>query len=189
MTVQVLRAADREAVAWKNGGGVTREIAASPEGAGMADFDWRISLAEVEADGPFSAFSEVDRILTMAEGAGMDLVVGGERRLVDQCYVPQDFPGDVATDCRLLDGGVVNFNVMHRRGRTTARVAVVRGGLDVAVPPNGTVVIVALDGTASFDSITLAPYDAAMTGSPGALSAQGHAAVVTLTPTLTLTTG
>ncbi|GAA1508776.1 HutD family protein [Streptomyces albidochromogenes] len=182
MTVEVLRAADREAVPWKNGGGITREIAAAPVGAGTAHFDWRISLAEVEGDGPFSAFPEVDRILTVAEGRGMDLTVGGERRLVDERYVPQRFPGDAATDCRLLGGRVVNFNVMHRRGRTAARVAVVCGDLDVAVPPGGTVVVVALDATATFDGAALARYDAVVTGAPGALSTRGHAAVVTLTP-------
>lgn len=182
MTVRLLRAAAREAVAWKNGGGVTREVAASPEGAGMGDFGWRISLAEVEGDGPFSAFPEVDRILTVAEGRGMDLMVGGERRLVDERFVPHAFPGDVATDCRLLGGRVVNFNVMYRRDRTAARVAVVRGGLNVAVPPGGTVVIVALEEPASFEGIALGRYDAVVTGSPGDLFAGGHAAVVTLTP-------
>lgn len=182
MTVKVLRAAGREAVAWKNGGGVTREIATSPEGAGTAGFDWRISLAEVAGDGPFSAFPEVDRILTVAEGAGMDLTVGGERRLVDERYVPQRFPGDLATDCRLLDDPVVNFNVMYRRDRTAARVAVLRGGLNVAVPAGSTVVIVALEGAASFNGAPLVRYDAVVTTSPGALVTQGHAAVVTLTP-------
>ncbi|MGW7054061.1 HutD/Ves family protein [Streptomyces sp. NPDC054887] len=182
MTRDVLRAAGREAVAWKNGGGLTREIAAFPAGGGTAGFDWRISLAEVEGDGPFSEFPEVDRILTMTEGTGMDLTVGGTRRLVDERYVPQHFAGDAATDCRLLGGRVVNLNVMHRRGRTAARVASLRGGLDVAVPPDGTLVIVALDGTATFDGVTLARYDAVVTASPGALSTTGHAAVVTLTP-------
>ncbi|OEJ27345.1 HutD-family protein [Streptomyces agglomeratus] len=183
MTVKVLRAADREAVAWKNGGGLTREIAAFPEGAGATGFDWRISLADVAGDGPFSAFPEVDRILTMAEGTGMDLTVGGERRLVDERYVPQHFPGDVATDCRLLGDPVVNLNVMYRRGRTAASVAVLRGGPHVEVPTGSTVVIVALDGTASFDGAPLARYDAVVTTSPGTLVTRGHAVVVTLTPT------
>ncbi|MBT2504557.1 HutD family protein [Streptomyces sp. ISL-98] len=180
MSVRVLRAASREAVPWKNGGGITREIAAWPQDAGMADFAWRISLAEVAADGPFSAFPGVDRILTMAEGAGMDLTVGGERRLVDTCCVPQHFPGDVATHCRLLGGRVVNFNVMYRRDRTSTTVAVVRGESAVTVPPGGTVVIVALDGTASFDGVTLGRYDAAVVRSPVALLAEGQTAVVTL---------
>lgn len=74
--VRILRAAGRAAAVWKNGGGVTREIAVFPEGAGMDDFVWRASLAEVAADGPFSAFPGIDRTITLAEGAGMDLTVG-----------------------------------------------------------------------------------------------------------------
>lgn len=129
MTLRVLRAADRTAVPWKNGGGVTREIAASPEGAPLDDFDWRVSLADVSADGPFSSFPGVDRTLTVVEGAGMDLMVGGEHHIVDEQYWPHDFPGDLETDGRLLGGPVVNLNVMYRRERTTAEVAVVRGTL------------------------------------------------------------
>ncbi|XES00502.1 HutD family protein [Streptomyces sp. S1D4-11] len=70
MTVRVLSAAGRVGVPWKNGGGVTREIVAWPEGADMGDFEWRVSLADVGGDGPFSAFADVDRILTMVEGGG-----------------------------------------------------------------------------------------------------------------------
>ncbi|MGW8783007.1 HutD/Ves family protein [Streptomyces sp. NPDC055796] len=150
--VRILRAGDRAAVAWKNGGGVTREIAAWPEGASMADFGWRISLAEVAADGPFSAFPGVDRTLTLAEGAGMDLTVAGARRLVDERYAPQDFPGDAPTDCRLLDGPVVNFNVMYRRDRVRARTAVVRGALALRAEPGETLLLVALQGPAELEA-------------------------------------
>ncbi|GAA1365093.1 HutD family protein [Streptomyces beijiangensis] len=189
--VRVLRAAGRAAVPWKNGGGITREIAAWPEGAGMDDFAWRVSLADVHEDGPFSAFPEVDRTLTVVEGAGMDLTVGGVRTLVDERFVPRDFAGDTATDCRLLDGPVVNFNVMYRRGRTEVTTAVVRGRLAVDVPPGATVLLVALDGVATLESagregagIELKPYDAVLaTGGPlGVLHAVGRTALVTLRP-------
>lgn len=179
VTVRLLPAADRLAVPWKNGGGVTREIVASPEGAGTDDFDWRVSLAEVAADGPFSAFPDIDRTLTVVEGAGMDLTVGGERRLVDSRYVPQDFRGDVPTDCRLLDGPVVNLNVMWRRsaGRTAPTVAVVRGRLTLPAAP---ALVVALDGSAEVAGLPLRRYDAALlTGEEAAvLHAVGPAAVV-----------
>ncbi|MBM7325185.1 HutD family protein, partial [Agrobacterium sp. S2] len=46
---------------WKNGGGVTTEIIVHPAKASMADFDWRISMANVAQDGPFSIFPGVDR--------------------------------------------------------------------------------------------------------------------------------
>lgn len=191
--IRILRAAERTAVPWKNGGGVTREIAARPEGAGTADFAWRISLAEVAADGPFSEFPGVDRTLTLAEGAGMDLTVGGARRLVDERYAPRHFPGDRPTGCRLLDGPVVNFNVMYRRQGVRARTAVVRGELALAVPPEETVLVCALDGPATLDPspaggprpgppAELGPYDAALLTGPVSvlLRTDGHAAVVRL---------
>ncbi|MEU9147646.1 HutD family protein [Streptomyces sp. NPDC048349] len=184
---RLLRAADRNATAWKNGGGITREIAAWPEGAGTADFAWRVSLAEVAADGPFSAFPGVDRTLTLAEGAGMDLAVAGARRLVDERFAPQDFAGDEPTDCRLLDGPVVNFNVMYRRGAATAETAVVRGGLTLGAPAGETLLVVALEGPAVLEApgspvVALDPYDAVLAAGPftGLVRTSGRAAVVRL---------
>ncbi|MET4643503.1 environmental stress-induced protein Ves [Streptomyces atratus] len=184
MTLRVLRAADRTAVPWKNGGGVTREIAASPEGAPLDDFDWRVSLADVSADGPFSSFPGVDRTLTVVEGAGMDLMVGGEHHIVDEQYWPHDFPGDLETDGRLLGGPVVNLNVMYRRERTTAAVAAVRGTVRLPVPQSGTVLAVALEDGAVLEGqdIELDRYDALVAdgASPGVLRTQGWALLVTL---------
>ncbi|MBT2447727.1 HutD family protein [Streptomyces sp. ISL-43] len=183
--IRILRAAGRPAATWKNGGGVTREIAAGPEGAGMDDFAWRVSLAEVTAGGPFSVFPGVDRTLTLAEGAGMDLRTGGVRRLVDRRLEPQRFPGDEPTDCRLLGGPVVNFNVMHRRGAVTAETAVVRGDLALTVRPGETVLVVALEGATELDgSAELGPYDAALMTGPRELGlrSSGCAAVVRLAP-------
>ncbi|MFG2781781.1 HutD family protein [Streptomyces prunicolor] len=193
--IRSLPASARTAVPWKNGGGVTREIAAWPEGAGMDDFAWRVSLAEVAADGPFSDFPDVDRTLTVVEGAGMDLTVGGARWLVNTRYEPRDFRGDVPTDCRLLDGPVVNLNVMWRRGAGPAAaspagstagstagsaaptVAVVRGRL----PLRTDVLVVVLDGTAEVAGLTLGPYDAVQLGAEDAvLHARGRTAVIGL---------
>ncbi|MFD7630527.1 HutD family protein [Streptomyces sp. NPDC059851] len=189
--VRILRAGDRPAGAWKNGGGVTREIAAWPEAAGTDDFTWRVSLAEVVADGPFSAFPGVDRTLTLVEGAGMDLTVAGARRVVDERFAPQDFPGDAPTGCRLLGGGVVNFNVMYRRGAAPAQTAVVRGSLALRTAPDEVLLVVALEGPAHLDAegarTVLDRYDAALVaaspaGRPftGLLRSRAHTAVVRL---------
>ncbi|MGW5851712.1 HutD/Ves family protein [Streptomyces sp. NPDC055254] len=188
--VRVLRAADRGETVWKNGGGVIREIAVRPEGAGTGDFAWRVSLADVRADGPFSAFPDVDRTLTLAEGAGMDLAVAGAHRLVDERYAPQDFAGDEPTDCRLLAGPVVNFNVMFRRGSVRARTAVVRGALGVCVPAGETLLVVALEGTAVLEgageapAFGLDPYDALLADGPydTTVRTAGRAAVVRFAP-------
>ncbi|KIF04649.1 HutD-family protein [Streptomyces sp. RSD-27] len=185
--VRILRAADRTAVPWKNGGGVTREIAAAPEGAGTEDFGWRVSLAEAAADGPFSEFPGVDRTLVLVQGAGMDLTVSGVPRRVDERYAPCDFPGDEPTGCRLLDGPVVNFNVMYRRGRVEAHTAVVRGALALAVPPEAVLLVVALEGPARLDhsggTAELGPYDAALledAAAPCQVRTAGRTAVVAL---------
>lgn len=184
MTPRVLRAAGRTPVPWKNGGGVTREIAVWPEGAAPDAFDWRISLADVAADGPFSAFPGIDRTLTVVEGAGMDLLVGGEHHIVDEPYWPYDFPGDRETFGSLLGGPVVNLNVMYRRGRPRAATAVVRGTVRLIPPDGGAVLALALDDGAVLDGtdIELGRYDAVLaTGdSPGVLRTLGSAVVVTL---------
>ncbi|MEU0627019.1 HutD family protein [Streptomyces sp. NPDC005989] len=184
MTARVLRAADRAATPWKNGGGVTREIAAHPEGAPLDAFDWRISLAEVTEDGPFSTFPGVDRTLTVVEGAGLDLMVDGEHHIVDEPYWPHDFPSDLATDGALLGGPVVNLNVMCRRGRTSAAVAVVRGTVRLAAPPGGAVLAIALEDGAVLDGTELGldRYDALLTreASAGVLRTHGWALLVTL---------
>ncbi|MEU9105001.1 HutD family protein [Streptomyces xanthophaeus] len=182
---RVLRAADRRGDAWKNGGGVTREIAAWPEGAGTDGFTWRVSLADVAADGPFSGFPGVDRTLTLVEGAGMDLTVAAEPRRVDERFVPQDFPGDAPTDCRLLGGPVRNFNVMYRRSGVRAQTAVVRGRLALAAAPGETLLVVALSGRATVEvspgpALQLGPYDALLATGPlgGLARTSGHLAVV-----------
>jgi len=72
----ILRAADRIAVPWKNGGGLTREVAAHPPYSDLGNFDWRVSLAEVARGGPFSPFPGVDRHMAVISGR-MELSISG----------------------------------------------------------------------------------------------------------------
>ncbi|MFF4277480.1 HutD family protein [Streptomyces kronopolitis] len=123
----ILRARERAAAPWSNGGGVTREIAAHPPGAGWDGFAWRVSLADVTRDGPYSPLPGVRRILTVVDGAGLELTVDGAVRLLPGGHRPFGFPGGAATGSRLLDGPVINLNVMLREGRADATVEIVRG--------------------------------------------------------------
>ena len=75
--MRIVRRAELTGQPWRNGGGVTWQIAAGPDGADVARFDWRLSMAEVAADGPFSAFAGIDRTLTLLQGAGLELDFGG----------------------------------------------------------------------------------------------------------------
>lgn len=119
--------ADYVRMPWKNGGGATAEILAHPAGATLADFDWRLSVAEVAADGPFSRFPGVDRILTLLSGGGVRLV--GEARSTElrAAYDPHAFSGDDDIRCALIAGPVRDLNLMLRRGRARGNVVVVRG--------------------------------------------------------------
>ncbi|MFI6654664.1 HutD family protein [Streptomyces sp. NPDC050523] len=187
MTVRVLRADERPAVPWKNGGGLTREVASAPSRAGMSDFTWRVSLADVAEPGPFSRFEGVDPIITLVDGPGMVLTVDGTSHTVAERYVPFPFPGEATTDCRLLGGRLVDFNVMVRRGRATAQVEIVRDRVAVSAPAETTLLAVVLEGSAVFETsgLVLGLFDGALiTDAPAeALKVTGVAALVTLTGT------
>ncbi|MEW2161243.1 HutD family protein [Streptomyces sp. NPDC007189] len=175
---QILRAAERTVTPWKNGGGLTREVAVSPSGAGVADFDWRLSMADVAQGGPFSCFPGVDRVIMVVEGPGMALTVDGTEHLVGQRFRPFAFPGDAVTQCRLLGGPLVDFNVMTRRDRVRAEVSV---GREAAEMPVGALALV-LDGSAELDGERLGRLDAVLAGLGGTLRVDGVAAVLRFHP-------
>lgn len=105
--------------AWKNGAGRTREIAVEPAGAGLDHFDWRVSVAEVAGDAPFSAYPGVERCITLLRGAGLQLRSedGQLEHRLDQPLVPWRFDGGTPLQARLLGGPCLDFNLMTRRGR------------------------------------------------------------------------
>lgn len=121
--MRILRAANYRRMAWKNGGGETTEIAVSPQGAGLEDFDWRVSMARVERSGPFSLFPGVDRTLSVLEGEGILLSIADRQpaRLTG-VSAPYSFPADVAANAELVAGPITDLNVMTRRGRYEHRV-------------------------------------------------------------------
>ena len=122
MSVQLLRATERHAVPWKNRGGVTSEIAVHPPQAGLEDFDWRISCAQVASAGPFSRFPGVDRIIVILEGELSVSVAGQPAVVLSPESPPWAFAGDAATSGAPVAGTVQDLNVMTRRGRCSARV-------------------------------------------------------------------
>ncbi|KVE92376.1 HutD family protein [Burkholderia vietnamiensis] len=127
--VATIRGAALVASPWKNGGGVTREIAAHPPGAALDAFAWRVSVADVGAGGPFSRFDGVDRTLVLLSGAGMTLAeAGGARHVLDTPLARADFAGEAAIDATLHDGATRDFNLMTRRSAARATLAVWRAG-------------------------------------------------------------
>lgn len=125
--MQILPAAAQRRMPWKNGGGVTTEIAVFPAGAGLDDFAWRISMARVEKDGPFSLFPGIDRTLMLLDGEGLHLSVEGREPLhLARPYGTAAFPADVAASARLDAGPITDLNVMTRRGVCAAEISLLR---------------------------------------------------------------
>lgn len=116
--MRVIRSADYHRIPWKNGGGMLGDIMASPEGAGLGDFDWRLSTAHVGRNGPFSVFPGIDRTMKILAGTALKLEIAGMASVtLTPATAPFDFPGDALTEAFLGDGPIDNLNVMVRRGR------------------------------------------------------------------------
>jgi len=129
-----LTAADYRVMPWANGRGTTTElIKVNRDGA----LQWRLSIAQVVEDGPFSTLPGVARSLTVIDGPGFDLVGPGLRLRADP-LVPLAFSGDLDIRAEGVTGPSVDFNVMVA-GRAP-RVRVIRG--ETALDPAGQVLCV-----------------------------------------------
>ncbi len=127
---------------WKNGGGVTRELLAWPS---PAHWLFRLSVAEVQADGPFSRFEGVQRWFAVLSGAGVRLRLGdggaGEVAMLTPASAPFCFDGALAVDCALIDGATQDFNLMLRTDRASAHLLRVVDRLDAVTAGPRTVAI------------------------------------------------
>ncbi|HZT56113.1 MAG TPA: HutD family protein [Burkholderiaceae bacterium] len=117
---------------WQNGAGLTREIALG--GADPARFDWRLSVAEVTRDAPFSAFPGVDRCIVLLAGAGKRLRSpdGAIDHALTRPLEPFRFPGEVPLAATLAGGASRDFNVMMRRGVFRSELRCTHAAADLA---------------------------------------------------------
>jgi environmental stress-induced protein Ves len=155
MTWRTIHLADVPATPWRNGGGLTRELAAWPaEGT----WRWRMSVAEVTASGPFSPFEGITRWFAVLKGDGVALTVRTpsdsddtgpcEHRLTatDPALC---FDGGATTYCTLLGGPTQDFNLMVADDCLPARMVRVHGDLTVLASATKTIAIYAVDSGAS----------------------------------------
>lgn len=117
--IEIIRLQALQPQRWFNGGGWTREIAL---GGDPLEWDWRLSVADVESDGPFSRLEGVEREIYLLEGAGMQFAFDdGEQLALTPESPALRFDGGRGLDSRLIDGPTRDFNLMWRRGRVDAR--------------------------------------------------------------------
>lgn len=174
--MEILRATDLIDIPWKNGGGITRDIAAGRRGAQTA---WRISRADVASDGAFSNFAGLTRILTVVSGAGMTLDTQ-DGQLHAAPWRPLRFDGGLAVTARLLDGPLTDLNLMFDPALCDGMAAVRHGpALAPLTPPRGGVIALhILAGRPVLDGETLNVADSAFVTAPADLVlATGDAAL------------
>lgn len=121
---QVIPAQEYRRERWRNGLGWTREILRDRlDGAGDGgdDWDWRLSIAEIERDAAFSAFPGVDRELVLLSGNGVRLrFADGAVHELDPPHGRLRFAGECEVTGELVDGPTHDFNLMWRRDRVDA---------------------------------------------------------------------
>jgi environmental stress-induced protein Ves len=113
---------------WKNGLGRTCELAVHPSDTGNADFLWRISIAAVDSDAPFSAFPGIERQIVLLDGDGFTMTLDDDRmHALTQPLVPFAFPGEAKVTVTLAGGPTRDFNLMVRRAQARGDVQVWHG--------------------------------------------------------------
>jgi hypothetical protein len=116
---------------WKNGGGTTRDLVVWPPDA---QWNLRISVAEIARDGPFSDYSGIDRWFVVLQGRGVALQLGDQRREQSVGAPPLHFDGALAPMCWLLGGPTRDLNVMVRQGAGLGSMALAQDGEDWLSP-------------------------------------------------------
>ena len=103
---------------WRNGGGTTRELVAFPV---REHWHWRLSVADIAQDGPFSSFDGVQRWFAVLQGGGVRLSIDGAEHALTAESAPLAFDGAAAVTCAMVNGATQDFNLMVRHGRGSMR--------------------------------------------------------------------
>jgi environmental stress-induced protein Ves len=167
---RVVRTGEVRAQEWANGGGTTRELLRADDGA------WRVSLADVDADVPFSSFPGSHRLLTVVDGPVLRLVVDGVEVLVEPRR-PFAFSGDAEVAGSVPEGPVRVLNVIADPA-VEAFVTVLELGRSSSLPLADDQAALVLQGRARAGDAEAAAYDLVV--GPGDVSGRCTLAVVTL---------
>ena len=166
----IVRSADVAPQPWANGGGTTRELLRADDGA------WRLSLADVDTDGPFSTFPGKHRLLTVVDGPVLALVVDGVEQVVEPRR-PFAFDGDADVVASVPEGPVRVLNVIADPA-VDAFVTVLELGRTSSLPLADDQAALVLQGRASAGDAEAAAYDLVV--GPADVTGRCTLAVVTL---------
>ena len=165
--LQIVRKASFKATPWKNGGGITHEALRVPESGDP--FRWRVSVAHIDASGPFSEFAEYNRKMVLLQGAGVDLHFGdGAHKALRNVGELVEFDGAIPAQCELLKGPCVDLNLMVvKSDAVAARVERFIESVAVKASRTETLLIFPIDRRVTLEitlgkTVTLEPWDLAV---------------------------
>ena len=123
----ILNASNRRRVPWKNGNGMTLEIATDAGTVG-GDWSWRISIADVPQRSTFSMYPGVDRFMMRLDGTHLDIVRGEHTFAVPDTGTALTFAGEEEVVGIPTGTGVRDVNLMVRRDRWRGALHILRDG-------------------------------------------------------------
>jgi environmental stress-induced protein Ves len=126
MSVRIVAAGEARRMPWKNGRGMTLEVATDAPASDPAAWTWRLSIADVPERGPFSRFPGIDRSIACLAGEGLRLHRGRSVDEVPKHGVALAFAGEEEVDGEPRGRGVRDVNLMLRRGAWSGRLRVER---------------------------------------------------------------
>ena len=102
---------------WKNGLGITTELFKShlSEKSKSLEFDFRLSVATLNASAPFSYFPDYKRIIMLMQGNGFRLYKAEALKdnviVIDNLHKQHTFLGTETIRAELIDGPCLDFNI------------------------------------------------------------------------------
>jgi environmental stress-induced protein Ves len=149
-SLQIIRKASFTPRPWKNGGGITHEVIRVPADGDV--FIWRVSVAHIDASGPFSDFAAYNRKMVLLKGDGVLLeCADGRQHALRRVGDLAEFDGALATQCTLLGGPCVDLNLIVAKSQTVAagvkRLATAQDSLQTNASPSECTLICGIDAT------------------------------------------
>lgn len=126
---------------WKNGGGITIDIA-------ERDNAWRFGRTPITAPGPFSDYAGFDRVQVLVAGRGLVLETPNGEIDVRTPFKPVAFAGETPIVSRLEAGAVEVVNLIGNRATVRVDLQVLRASASIGRSA-GTHLVYAVDGPAS----------------------------------------
>jgi environmental stress-induced protein Ves len=166
MIITLLEPASYRKTPWKNGGGVTIDIAEHGDA-------WRFGRTPITAPGPFSDYSGFDRAQVLVAGRGLVLQTPDGEIDVRTPFKPVAFAGETPIVSRLEAGPVEVVNLIGNRARVRIDLQVLHAGATLGRSA-GTHIAYAVDG----------PVALAIDGAAHRLSADHSLRIEVSSPTM-----